>query len=205
LSALIKANLSEDIVLVYIDVSPDNMKTVNLYMSLVGLYAAYTNVYIMPIVCIEYIVLKWLHLYFNYLEKETFDTKRLLDDKDYVGLKQDYAVNSVELVCKRVLLHYSQTYSSCFSNKETRGNFYKDSCPCNSIRCKANVIPMLVKDKADTLYAQLPAYLCGAAFKKRLFNLGLICITDTYLKLLEKQRCFYIELANSLGILDFAM
>lgn len=160
------------------DVSPDNINTASLYNYLCSNYDDYTNVYVIPIICIEFVVLRWLHIYFSNLEAAVPDAIKLLNMTDLVKLKQNYGANSLEILSKRVLLKYAECYKSCFLNKANRGNFYTQSCPCNLIACTIPVTSMPLQDKADSLYAQLPMYLCNSIMQTHFAQLNIVCNTS---------------------------
>lgn len=155
----------DDDILIYYDISPNNERTIQGYTNLKDTIAdksIYKKIYLIPIICIEYIALKMLYTY-KYLEYlKVSDKNKYNIIENFVGTFNYSKVvefaqgRSLEKTSKSLLNGLNQ--HRCMANKNTNndwGKFYRQDCDCSG--CNSNQKNRDGLDlKANRLYAQLP-------------------------------------------------
>ena len=175
-------------IFVFIDLVPDNQKTIDAYNSLVceGLNGVInlrnrgvlsevdlSGIFycVIPIFCIEYIVLKSI-------VRNSYGKKK---DYTYVGnMLNDLgalyeSVTGYTLERKFKSLLNGGKISRCFTAKESStndvtGKFYKEDCNCEEWGCTCKEH---LDVKGDKIYAELPLFFEDDTFKRRLQSLGI--------------------------------
>lgn len=175
-------------IFVFIDLVPDNKRTVDAYNSLVcegldGVISArnrdgvsdvdLSEIFycVIPIFCIEYIVLKSIG-------RNSYGKKR---DYTYVGnmlndlgaVYESVSGDTLERKFKSML--NGGKISRCFTSRESStnivtGKFYKEDCNCEEWGCSCREH---LDVKGDKIYAELPLFFEDNTFKRRLQSLGL--------------------------------
>ena len=166
-------------VIVFFDLPPNNEKVYKNYEALLDklLESDYTEVYIIPIICIEYYILKFLveNKYLVIDDKNVEIVNNLIFSFDYSNEKvqrfinySDYRKSSLEHVYKD-LLKFLVSRSKCMLNSTQynsngdivedsfHGVFYKSNCTCDRKFCRSNCYASL-KEKAERLYTELPIF-----------------------------------------------
>lgn len=108
LSKVIRRYINSDKeIFVYVDVVPDNINTLNIFSSLLVEFGNFKNVYILPVFCSEYIILRYL--------QDTVELDELY--KSILNLKVNYKLIkefedcvNFEKVCKRILSLVEKDY-----------------------------------------------------------------------------------------------
>lgn len=163
----------EDYFIVLYDLVPDNGMTIMLYRALKEAVNIYSNVVVIPIVCIEQIILRMLDD-LGYLTK-TKITINLIDNLvskfSWSNLteedKKEISGKSLEKVYKLIL---NNQLDKCFVNSNDTskrvetGRFYKEDCACNRKYCRFDCTDNL-KIKAERLYSWLPVFEKDISYK----------------------------------------
>ncbi len=165
---------SEDEFYIFYDVPPNNSVAVDSYTNLCEELFIYGNVYVIPIICIEYYILK-MFIKYNYgnFKKSIIDlVDNLVKDFNANGiiemnkLPSDYIKASLERVYKHIL---DEQNAQCFRNHnrydehgniiedKVLGKFYKEDCDCERKYCRLNCTDS-VSLKAERLYTSLPVF-----------------------------------------------
>ena len=171
-----------DDIVIFVDLVPDNMATINFYNDLVSEYQdfiASNRLMICPILCIEYIILKML-LTYGYLRDTIVRDAVALDFssnsiKDLVA-RDKKASKTMEKLMKSILIDISsKSGKRCLRNSFKYSNidgvmtrrtdsrfgvFYESDCLCDMYRCTLDVRNTL-KIKAEELYVSLPVFITG--------------------------------------------
>ncbi len=140
---------SDTVDIVYLDVMPDNYKTVNIFNSLINkVNENMLPKIIIPVPCIEYFcICCWL-------ESEPHFKNTLLTywQSPYNFRGRKLSTISVETFCKSFL----SGASNCFKqNVRTDKNFYQIDCKCPPVISLCNK-KLTVQQKAKDLYSSLP-------------------------------------------------
>ena len=175
----------------YIDLVPNNDKTKDMYKKLITQIKSnkYMNVIVIPIICIESIILNMLQdvgcLRHSKVSMELFD---------YVGgvayhdnLSSVISDVSLEHLYKRILsdqLLYCQRNTIKRSNRQS-GKFYIIDCICcSNKRCNGD-INLSILEKAERLFTELPAYsIISPKHLEYLEQLGVVFIKMSLAKIL---------------------
>lgn len=170
----------KDIIYVFYDVSPNNEFTVKYYKNLVYEVKAdiglRKSVHVVPIVCIEYYLCKFLYKY-GYLYTKNNKVQILIDklvnEFKYEDVAQDIikgvgASDSLEKIYKYIIknlglqcLHNSLEYESDGKNRKAnslRGIFYIRDCICDRKYCRIDSTDSL-QFKAERFYTSLPVFV----------------------------------------------
>lgn len=118
LSKVIRRYINSDKeIFVYVDVVPDNINTLNIFSSLLVEFGNFKNVYILPVFCSEYIILRYL--------QDTVELDELY--KSILNLKVNYKLIkefedcvNFEKVCKRILSLVEKDYRDLLKNVSIR-------------------------------------------------------------------------------------
>lgn len=156
-------NDNEDII-VYYDLVPDNDGTILLLNEIVDFVENNVfnkNVYIVPMICIKYILLKMIWGYMKTTSDIGFDIQKVIvnsDKFDYEYLREISSGSSLEKRYKYIL---NGKLGTCFVNKSNiykntkghKGRFYKYDCDCT--KCYL-IHKFKLVEKAELLYLNLP-------------------------------------------------
>jgi hypothetical protein len=154
-----------DIIKVYIDVSPNRRPLVALYDSLCRMYNKSENIYIIPYICIEYVVLKMLYEY-GYLVSngdlgnlvENTVTKFNWNNVPDKYKENDYIMASLEHTYKFILGNISLKCMWNDTKNYVHGLFYLQDCNCDRKYCKTLDCRDSLRLKSERLYTSLPTY-----------------------------------------------
>lgn len=144
--------------IVYIDVAPDNYKTINAYMRLNMYYQNVKDIYVIPIPCIEYYIIK---AYGNRDVNEISQifAGRHVKETDLVMKIQRGVYKSFEDYCKKVLDH------CMLPCQKKDGRFYTQDCLCNKpLRGKGCTLASL-ESKAAGVIRKLPVFIMTDSIK----------------------------------------
>lgn len=196
--------------IVFFDVVPDNRATVKWYQTLLeDLKEAnpYFEVYVLPIPCIEFYILKFLYNY-SYLSCKP-EHKNLIENlvvnfnwkNAKVYLKSLSYGDSLEKLYKSLLANQNMP---CLRNRNAArnaliGKFYREDCDCNREFCKTDCRDC-VSLKAERLYTSLPIFdVISEQHSEYLKKLGIeVCrveIEDVMRRCYE----FYSSICSQLG------
>lgn len=202
-----------NIFLGFLDVVPNNRNTVNLYNRFCDSFSDYDNVFIIPILCIEYIVLKFLcnENILPYKENELLLIEDIVKAQNWnfpkgVLPKSDKHGGTMERVYKHILNDHSP---SCLINispqdKEKSieyGKFYKEDCKCNN----CTLCQYTLSKKAEGIYCTLPIFdVPDETYKSILNNLDIRFKTTTIDVVLVKCKNIYkqIDEGSDFGLVD---
>ena len=144
--------------IIYVDVVPDNRNTVELYKKLQEVVRVnkMDNVYLMPIPCIEYYVIK------AFCESEDVDIQNVLKrraykDSEFVKITLKGVCNSFEVYCKKVLGHKPDVCKRIKKKTIRSGKFYSTDCICQDSYSKC-ITSMTLDEKATKLIVNLPVH-----------------------------------------------
>ncbi len=152
---------SNDIVYAFVDTVPDNRITIDKYSAIVQIVVSCgrSNIFVLPIMCMEYYIIKMLSLYYDF--KVAKDKKSMY--LSYV-IHEDFKYpvpdgKTLEKCYKDIL---NSNLRNCMINNVSRGNgkFYKINCrDCNRMKCsmKMNENEGLLS-KAVCLYTRFPLF-----------------------------------------------
>lgn len=151
----------EDVYIIYVDVVPDNILTSKVFRRLKKYVRRNcgTNVYLLPIPCMEYYVLK------TFLQGEFVSIRNVIENADYQGIT---CVKSMEQYYKYKLDSYKKECyhigQFCQVSEQT-GIFYAESCICNkgSRDCGSYEI----EKKSHDLMSGLPVFKTMAFLRDR--------------------------------------
>ena len=153
-----------DIVIVYLDVVPDNQNTIYFLDELLfnKSYYHWDNVFVVPIPCIEYFVIT---SFWNSLipEGNLIKVKGNYRDTTYYLNNKD-TLTSFERFCKHIGKVTEEKCHHIVSvneyEKTDRGRFYCVDCNCNKQYVSDNHSDFKMRDKIDTLMNLLPLRPC---------------------------------------------
>lgn len=154
----------QGIVIIFFDFVPNNVNTHNLYLQLLSHIAesGYVDVYVIPILCIEYYVLKMLVECYTFRVGEEYNKllECLIKSFKWENVPQEKKSVSVEVLLKEIL---NNSVKRCMRNdRSIGGQFYvTDSINCNILnsnypRCKDDCGSLYMK--FYNLYTILPVY-----------------------------------------------
>lgn len=201
LCALASEYLNEDLLLVFIDLVPNNKATWYYYADLLDLQVKARNMYVCPIFCIEFYVLLML-------QRDGYIQEAALTDGLFGDLVKEELLRSKTLE-KRFKLELSRLGSLSFcllnsrslTNSTTRGYFYEKDCPCGGF-CRLNSRNHSLSEKANALYTCLPVLLLPAHKRDNIASnlYTLVSWEDAFqaqVKLYEKY-CAALDMSNIL-------
>lgn len=141
----------------YVDVVPDNPKTVDTFISLKAKYVCSSHIHIIPIPCMEYFVLLSL-LRFNKVTEEEISNLLYVKTGDSKYTMKCYSDKSFEKYCKRLL---NNNKWKCVHNIAVKkggiGYWWGSSCICDySVSaCKEEVY---LFDKIAFVISEFPVF-----------------------------------------------
>ena len=222
-------HLKFDTLLVFMDVVPNNKSTINLYNSLNTDFEDdidNNRLLIIPIICIEYIILTML-IKWNYIQEEEIDGLHyLITDFNYSELSSLPDVrnnttlqNSLEKICKYFLNNIKHKcmkngfeYKSKNNIKQGRdyssikGIFYETDCHCGKVRDDYCSIESSLIEKADRLYITLPVFdVINDEHKSSLESLGVSIVKYDINDKLKDIQNFYNNICSQLGDCEFTV
>lgn len=193
---------TSDTFILFLDVVVDNLSTIKLYENLLIKCEDLENVYIVPILCIEYYILKMLDedklLFVNQQDEElvkylvrTFDCNELSKEKQEIKTtlekRYKYILNNQLCNCMKNI-HIDNVSSS---------SFYLSDCVCES-NCDFAVIQDSLL-KSEKLITSLPIFdVISAEHKDYLENHGIKIRPIDFESALAKVQDFYAIIKNSL-------
>lgn len=155
----IRQSYKDRIILVYIDVVPGKEETIAAYYDCIDWVKDNKDeyVYIIPIPCIEYYVVK---AFFDksLLEVQTVTQLRNFRDVKYNYKGKELSTEDFESYCKSVV----KNYKSCFKNK---GNFYHEDYLCSVGIHLNDCESMEIMNKAWRLVGSLPIFVYSKSNK----------------------------------------
>ena len=173
-------------VIIFIDLAINNHRTKQLYEDLSDKYEDDEHVLVLPIICIEYYILKMLCSH-GFLEFKVFQTEEIqsLLQSFVVDITGESIDKSLEKQYKHILSEIGNK-KHCYINKTPnntlRGQFYSCGCPCNKSYC-TDYRDASIDYKAESLYSTLPVFFVDEAYRKHFKSLGLnLDIQGTTLK-----------------------
>ena len=113
LRSVLKESKNEDII-AYMDVVPDNLATIGIYIATCMEFLKYMNVYILPIPCIEYVKLRMLQI--NDKIKDNSIINVLDGSASYKDLRYCKKSKTYERACKALYGLYENRDKHVFSN-----------------------------------------------------------------------------------------
>lgn len=166
-------------VIIFFDLAVNNRKTKELYESLSDKYEDDSNILVLPIICIEYYILKMLynHGFLDFDLYKSIDIQYSLDNfvKEITGVAID---ESIEKHYKHILNQIGNK-NHCYNNKTDaenkgllKGKFYTHGCPCERTYCKVCKTASIAY-KAESLYSSLPVFFIDSKYKEYVKGIGL--------------------------------
>lgn len=222
LSKALEIKEPSDIVCMFYDVSPNNRKTVKGYELLVETLRqnadSMKDMFVIPIICIEYHICKVLYLN-NWLyaidPAEMALVQNLVAEFNYddlpVDMKgDDYVATSLEHAYKNILsrlkmrcLHNSFEYSGDSKVRKVpsiRGQFYEKDCVCDRKYCKIDCNETL-KAKAEKLYCSLPVFAVDDDFHRNLLvSLGIHPVVLSAEDIILERKIFYDKICHNMKL-----
>lgn len=190
----------DSVFVILLDVVPDNTETVDKLDKLEKLIYAngYTNVFIIPIPCIEYFFIK------AFWSKDIEGVDTAVSRGIYwplTGILKSGNVTSFEKYCKRITL---VTNNKCkqisrfkFTEEGGRGRFYLQNCRCDNQAAQSHADWDLL-DKVNTLTSELPMLPSNTEEGYRSMVYAMLRqLSDNAYNELEDQRILY----NSTNVL----
>lgn len=165
-------------VYVYVDVVLDNTETVTTYGELVRTFRRNKSVHIIPIPCIEYYVVQYLHD-LGLLDNKYYDlSSRTFDFKSFIDKSFGNVPHSIETFYKALL------------------NTSKYICTqyCRGL-CKKSL-----REKSDLLVSYLPAYPASGELRESLRKQGRSSISISLEEFHQLQRLLYDKMSSDLGL-----
>lgn len=222
LSKAVKIQNPGDIIIIYYDVAPNNSKTTKGYRNLCSTIKTKNikDMIVIPIICIEYIVIKCLYKYNQlsipnrckdiekYLIKD-LDWNTYVNNNKNNKMLNNYITSSLEHFYKYVLSQIQPQICKLNShaylgNKidltSGKGKFFYRDCPCEyycNTKCEDKL-----QLKAERLYQELPlATIKDNIDKQNIENLLGIKLVKRQLIDVEKERIdFYDKLCINMGV-----
>lgn len=201
--AIEDALLIDDLVIVYIDVSPNNKYTFEMYRSIRNIAKESYKVIVIPIICAEYTLLRMLVRY-GYL----YDICR--KDDGLRNFVEDYIINlgnsrtdteaSLEKMCKSVIRRH---LPRCLQNKQSRsGKFMCKDCDCTECDLLDSGCSDKLSVKAERMYTSLPLFVVPdeVDFSEITKACGLSYKQTSVEKAFEEINEFYDRLRDMFGI-----
>lgn len=162
-------------VIIFVDLSINCAETKLVYNTLSKKFRTSEHVLVLPIICIEYYILKMLynHGFLNFPKYENDSTIQNLIHNFVIEITGEKIDKSLEKQYKSILNKIGDK-KHCYINKNVKqkGKFYKYSCPCDNEHCKEYKTASL-EYKAECLYSTLPVGVIDDKYKEYITNLGL--------------------------------
>jgi hypothetical protein len=209
-------------IIVYFDLPPNNKFVYTNYELLIDFIddENFDKVYVVPIICIEYYIIKFLVIN-NYVKLKETDIgliNNLINNFDYSDVivkdfieSSSYNSKSLEHVYKSLLsrlasrqrcLRNSFNYleSGIIDDSSLLGKFYIMDCCCERKYCKPNCTGYL-SDKAERLYIELPIFdVIDNNHAVILHNLGIVFKSKDLESLFNDVILFFNSISESMGI-----
>lgn len=185
-----------DEIYVYVDVVLDNPETVTTYGELVRTFRRNSNVHIIPIPCIEYYVVQYLHDLGLLNNKYYVMSKRTFDFRSFIDKSFGNIPHSIESFYK-ALLNTSRYVCTRNAKNPGIGVFYKADCDCTQ-HCQG-LCGKCLKDKADLLVSYLPAYPTSSALRGTLREQGRSSTSTSLDRIQELQSILYNRMRQDLA------
>lgn len=211
-----------DIIYMFYDMSPNNSATVKGYNSLINTIKSdkkeYKNMYVIPIVCIEYHICQMFNKFDYFYTKQkvaielidkivkTFDWDNLpnnIKTHSKIGNSLEKAYKHIieqqQMLCLRNNFKYTEDGTTRITHS-INGIFYEKDCNCERCFCKINCTENK-SIKAEKLYSTLPILVVNTEEHKQLLSklgVNIIKISNTDIKL-ERQE-FYKMVCNNMKI-----
>lgn len=218
---------SDDIVYMFYDVSPNNERTVKGYEMLVDTLKQnkelYKNMYVVPIICMEYCICKTLERYgwfWTNSAKESemiekliiaFDWNGVSDEIKsdvYVGVSLEHAYKSIVANLRLRCLHNSFEYTGASKVRKAQslsGMFYEKDCKCERKYCPIDCRDKL-EVKAEKLYCSLPVFPVETdEHKKILSKLGINTKKMSKEDIKMERRLFYKKICDNMHLPLFSI
>lgn len=204
-----------DYCIVFFDVAPDNRYTISRYRRLIeDLNEAeiYFPVYVVPIPCIEYVILKLFcsYSYISCSNRIRHLIRYLVEEFNWGIAKAELGLNyngSIEKVYKFLLANQSMLcLRNTISDKnKLSGKFYIKDCDCEERYCRLRCIDSL-RLKAERLYTSLPIFdIISKEHAKILYDMGIVTQTLSIGELRLKQSELYKDICTQLGVSGFVV
>lgn len=199
-----------DVFIIFCDVPPNNSHTIQEYHNLVDVIKENNmkNVYVIPIICIEHIIIKFLNKH-NYLGKQNRICQSILDNLintlnwDNLLPQIKYNENNEEVSLEKIFKRFmSEQPLLCQHNKNSKrivleGKFYREDCLCARKYCAINSTSNASK-KSLQLYAELPIFSLNAQQQVNMAQLNITISKININKVLQKQKKYYEALKASM-------
>lgn len=222
LNKAISIKQDDDTILMFYDLSPNNIKTVKGYNNLIGILRQnkekYKNMYVIPIICIEYHICRMYDILDLFYVKHK-DAQELIDkivkkfdwaDIDASIKAVDYIKDSLEHAYKFILNKQSMR---CLVNRfkyDSTGNtrivnsidgiLYEKDCTCDRKYCKVNVNYSL-EFKSERLYTLLPVFVVETdKHREILYKLSITFNSHSIKDARKERQEFYNMVCNNMGI-----
>lgn len=162
-------------VVVFIDLSVNRTETVMIYNSLSKKFKSSKSILVLPIICIEFYLLKMLYNH-GFLSTAEFKCKEVVDVQDLLhNFVTDITGYSIECSLEKqykYILDEVGHLKHCYINKSKKGKFYVQGCQCDNTYCKSFKQASLMK-KAECFYTTLPVFFMAPDYKKYIEELGI--------------------------------
>lgn len=187
-------------VYVYVDVVLDNPETVTTYGELVRTFRRNKSVRIIPIPCIEYYVVQYLHD-LGLLDNKYYDlSSRTFDFKSFIDKSFGNVPHSIETFYKALL--NTSKYICTRNTKSVKnigtGTFYRTDCACTQY-CRG-LCKKSLREKSDLLVSYLPAYPASGELRESLRKQGRSSISISLEEFHQLQRLLYDKMSSDLGL-----
>lgn len=206
LKTVMSVYTKEDEFYVFFDVVPNNVRTKEAYeiFRLTVNEKKLSNVHVIPIICIEYYVLRMLTTY-NYISNNelirgvvfNFDSGAFTNYVTKIGCNP-----SVEKVCKTMLrnLHKVCMHNESREKNPLYGLFYMQDCKCEERYCSVSFRDCL-KLKSERMCCTLPVFDVENKDKKtNLEGIGINTVEVTISDVIREQKALYNSITLKLGL-----
>lgn len=206
LKTVMSVYTKEDEFYVFFDVVPNNVRTKEAYeiLRLSVQENKLLNIHIIPIICVEYYVLRMLTTY-NYVSTDE-SINEVVFNFD-LGVFTNYVTKigcnpSVERVCKTLL---RSLHKVCMRNESSKQNplyglFYMQDCECDERYCSIGCRDCL-RLKAERMCCTLPVFDVENEDKKsNLEGIGINTVEVTISDAIKEQKALYNSIALKLGL-----
>lgn len=195
--------------LVFVDVSPNNINTVNQYNKLLlkkrekGI--EWVNVFFVPIPCIEYFIAKLCYERGYFSDEQLADLVVLNIVKEFKWsiLPEELRKISLEKLCKTIFL--KRCLRDCMKNTKPKcdihAKFYLEDCSCEDC-----VVSDSLKKKAEYLYTTLPIFnVSSQEHEEYLTSLDIITREISIKDMYAKQKFFYGRVCSGMNLKDISI
>ena len=222
------AKLENVFVYVFMDLPPNRDDIIRDYHDLrydLKVEHKLDNVEIIPIVCIEYYICRYLMKYeyniryvgaqainlYEYIvktfcySKVDFSLTTSKTTREYIESSLEHAykyiLSKAHMMCVRNKYDYIDKTKTIKKGNSPKGMFYDRDCNCNYIGCISKSRDSL-KVKAEKLYSMLPvfSYDIESDYKSRLERLGIQIEEITLDDIKSKVKLLYNNMCDSMGI-----